>query len=637
MKIDKMKSLNHREQAREKLPVFYGSRDNYLHGLREVINNGVDEILNNFTNGVVEVSLHDDLRTISVKDTGRGIAIQAFDEEGIPYYEVIFETLFAGGKMDNSDLSNSGVNGLGTCVLNYTSELFEVEVCSQGRIYKIKYKNGGIDRTPLIKGEEKDDHYTKITFRLDEEMYINVKYDYKEIREIINKTAKVSPNITFKLLHNEKIETFHYSSLKDYFESHSKDNIINPLVGKSKIYTEQDGEKTKVEIVLSCSDGDQPLQECMLNGNNLILSSSISEGVVNGVRNFVHKYSRDNKLYNNKEKNINTKDIESCISFVCNVFSNRVEFQGQTKFSTEKKLYRDVVSLYVQENLEVFAVEKKEDFIRLVNQVFISKRAIEKSEKLLQKTKKELTEKINNMDNRVDGFIDCKIHDENSEFFICEGKSAMGSVISSRNPNFQAGFAIRGKILSCLKANYETIFKNVVIKDLIKIMGCGVEINSKHNKELSSFNINNLRFGKIIISTDSDFDGESIQVLLLTMIYRLMPQLIFQGKIYITQTPKFVIRNNEDKHYAFTDAEKDELVKKLKGKVKVGYVKGLGELNPIDMYNTALNPDTRKMIKVTIGDVEKMIEKFNVWMDEDVTLRKEFIQNHLHEYINDQE
>ena len=637
MQNDKIRALNHREQAREKLPVFYGSRDNFLHGFKEVLNNAVDEILNNFPNGQIDIILHDDLKTITISDTGRGLPIADKDVNNIPYYELLFTTLFAGGKFEETDRIDSGVNGVGMCGLNYTSSIFQVYSCNKNKKYYIDYENGGNLKTPLTFIEDTEKHGTTITFKLDEEIYTNTVYIYERIRETIDKTSMVSPNITITLSYNNNKEIFHYDSLEHYFNTHCNKNIIEPFAFNNKTYEEKDGEKTQVEVVFSCSDEDDLLQECMLNGNNLIEKSTIYEGIINGIKIFVNKYCKENNLYSKKEKPISNNDVENAVTFCCKIMSNRVEFQSQTKFSTQKKLYKEVTQKYIQEMLEVHSIEKQEDFIRMVNQILICKRAYEKSAKTIQATKKKLSEKVDGLFGRVDGLIDCKYHNEESEIFISEGKSAMGSVILSRNPNFQAGYAIRGKILSCLKANYEKIFSNAVIIDLIKILGCGVEVKSKHNKELDNFNINNLRYGRIVINTDSDFDGQNIQVLLLTMIYRLMPQLIIQGKVYISQTPKYVIKNKEDKYYAFTDEEKDKLISKLKGKISISFLKGLGELNSIDMYNTALNPETRKMIKVTIGDVEKMIEKFEVWMDDDVTRRKEFIQNHLHEYISDEE
>lgn len=637
MQNDKIRALNHREQAREKLPVFYGSRDNYLHGFKETLNNAVDEILNNFESGEINIKLHDDLQTITISDTGRGLPIADKDENNIPYYELLFTTLFAGGKYDEGDNINSGVNGVGMAVLNMTSTIFQVTSCNKNKKYYISYKNGGYIETPLNFIDDTESHGTKITFRLDEKVYTHTTYTYEQIKDIIDKTAKVSPKITFSLIYNNNKEMFHYNSLEDYYLKHSSDDVIHPIPCTNKLYEEEDGEKTQIEIVLSCSNGDDLLQECMLNGNNLLKKSSIYDGIVNGVKLFTNRYAKDNNLYNKKEKSISNNDVENAISFCCNVMSNRVEFQSQTKFSTQKKLYKDVAQKYIQEMLEIISIERKEDFLRLVNQILICKRAYEKSAKTIANTKKKLLQKVDSLGGRVKELVDCKYHNEDSELFISEGKSAMGSVVLARDPNTQAVYAIRGKVLNCLKASYQKIFSNDVIVELIRILGCGIEVKSKYNKELNSFDINNLRYGKIVICSDEDYDGKSIQVLLLTMFYRLMPELIKQGKVYIAQTPKYVIKNNNDKYYAFTEEEKDNIISKLKGRTSVNYLKGLGELDSIDMYNTALDSNNRQMIKVTIGNIEKMIDKFEIWMGNDVTERKEFIQNHLHEYMDNEE
>jgi DNA gyrase subunit B len=632
MENDKVRALTDRQQARDKLPVFYGSRDNFPHGLREVINNAVDEILNNFENGVVNIHLHQDLKTITVTDTGRGLPIADIDDDGTPYHELLLTTLFAGAKYDDNDKTQAGTNGSGLCCLNYTSTLFQVTSYNQGKEYYIEYKDGGIINVPLNCLGTTDKHGTMITFKLDESVYTNIDFTYELIKFIADRTSKVSPNVTLTLTHGENKDVFHYDDLCDYFIKHTDNNFIEPLVFPNKEYLDKDGEKTQVEVVFSCSGDEDLLQEAMLNGNPLTLQSTIHEGFFNGMRNFINKYLKDTK-----EKPIKSEDIANAVNFCCNVMSNRVEFEGQTKFSTEKKLYRSIVSQYVQEMLETYSIERKEDFLRLVNQVLICQKAYEKTKKSIAETKKKLSEKVDNLDGRIDGLTDCKFHNEDSEFYICEGKSAQGSVASACNPKIQASYGIRGKILNCLKANYEKIFDNTVIITLIRILGCGVEVKSKHNKELDSFNIKNLRYGKVVISTDQDFDGLNIQVLLLTMIYRLMPQLLIQGKVYIAQTPKYVIKTKKDKFYAFDETHKDEIVKSLGSEKHVlDYVKGLGELDAKDMAYTALNPDTRNMIKVTIESVENMIKQFDVWCDEDVSKRKSFIQEHLHEYDKDE-
>ncbi|GCD11766.1 toprim domain-containing protein [Clostridium tagluense] len=668
MQNDKVRALNHREQARDKLPVFFGSRDNFQHGVKEILNNMVDEILNNFEEGHIYITLDEDLKTITLEDTGRGLPLADIDDNNTPYYELLFTTLFAGGKYEKGDKVNSGTNGLGMAVLNMTSTLFEATSCNLGKEYYIDYADGGIMKTPLTFVKDTDKHGTKLVFQLDSAMYTNVTYTYEAIKFIIDRTSKVSPKITFTFTYIDNEEIFHYDSLEDYFLKHTLDHLIAPIVCPSKMYEElikgeefHDNpafenprpletreraedflEKTQIEVVMSCSNEETLLQESMLNGNNLIERSSIHDGVILGIKTFINKYAKDNNLYEKKEKPISNTDVEGAITFCCNVESNNVEFKGQTKFSTEKELYKEVAKKYIQEMLEIHAIEKKDDFVRMVKQILICKRAYEQSTKTIEATKKKLSEKVDNMNGGVDGLDDCKIHDEESEIYIAEGTSALGSIILARDYLRQAGFAITGKVLNCLKANYEKIFANLVIMNLIRILGCGVDVKSKFNKELGNFNIKNLRYGRIVIATDADFDGQNIQVLLLTMIYRLMRELIVEGKVYIAQTPKYIIKQKDDKYYAFTDLERDEKVAELNlqpknGKVTSNYLKGLGELDAIDMYNTALNPETRVMTKVTIGSVEKMIENFEIWMDDDVTRRREFIMEHLHEYINDEE
>ena len=358
-----------------------------------------------------------------------------------------------------------------------------------------------------------------------------------------------------------------------------------------------------------------------------------------GLRKVIDKWLKANNKYSKNEKAINNDDILTGLNYVCNVKSLHVEYDNQVKIRTSASHYKPTIQKIVEEFMEIYFVENKLQSEKLCNQVLINKKAREKSDITRRNLKKQLQEKVDGMFSRVQGLTDCKYHNEDSELFIAEGRSAMGSIELSRNPETQAVYAIRGKILSCLKANYETIFSNKVVMDLIKVMGCGVEVKSKHNKELSNFDINKLRYGKIVIASDFDQDGLAIQVLILTMIYRLMKELLIQEKVYIAQTPLFVITENKNdvKHYAFSIKEKDDIISKINGRYRISRIKGLGELNSVDMYNTALNSETRKMLKVTIGDIEKMISAFELWMSEDVAPRKSFIEENLWKYLNDEE
>lgn len=645
---DKIIALTDREKARDKLPIFYGSRDNFTHGSRETINNGIDEILNHFDSGVVEVWLHDDLETMTIKDSGRGIPIQEVDDNGKPYHELIFETLFASGKYEANDSTNAGVNGVGLCTLNFSSEFFYVEVCNSGYKYIIEYENGGYIKTPLTKLEKSDEHYTKITFKLDKEMYTETKYNYENIENLIRKTSKVSPKITLKLNYNQQEEVFHFDSLEEYFITYSADNLITPLVGKNKTYEESDGEKTQVELILSyTNDEDKILQECMLNGNNLIERSSIYDGVVTGVKNFVNKYAKDNALYQKNEKSISNDDVETTINFCCNVLSNRVEFQSQTKFSTAKKLYKDVAQKYIQETLEIYAIENKEDFLKLVNQILISKRASEKAQTIVKQAKKQLEEKVTSASNRPLKFVPCrsKIPSE-IDFIIIEGDSSLNSVKLSRDASCMCIQPLKGKPINPFKSKLEKLINNDEVLAIFKVMGCGMEYKGKQIKGIPKFNINNLQIDKLLIATDFDIDGFHIQCLFIGIIYVLAPQLLKEGKIYILYTPLYVINAKSEVEYngiktkellAYSEAERNTIVKMLndnKISFKETRFKGLGGL-PVSIMSKALSKENRILKQVTMDDIEQSKEWLELFLtDEKSKDRKEFIERYGKEYFD---
>ena len=645
---DKIVALTDREKAREKLPIFYGSRDNFTHGFREVLNNGVDEILNHFDNGIVEIILHDDLETITVKDSGRGIPIQEVNENGKPYYDLIFSTLFASGKYEANDKTNSGVNGVGTAVLNATSDIFNVEVCNNGYKYIIEYENGGYIKVPLTKLEKTTDHYTKITFKLDKTMYTETKYEYENIRNIIDKTSKVSPNITLKLFYNNNEEIFHFDSLEDYFINHSSDNLVESFAGINKTYDEINGEKTQIKVVLSCADNeDSLLQECMLNGNNLIEKSSIYDGIITGAKFFINKYIKDNGLYEKKEKNISYDDVNNVLSFCCNVLSNRVEFQSQTKFSTAKKLYQDVAYEYIKNVLEIYSIERKNDFVKLVNQVLLCKRANEKAESTRKEIKKMLEEKITNASNRPLKFVPCRSKNPNEiNFVVIEGDSSLNSIKLGRNSYNTCILPLKGKPINPFKSKLDKLLNNDEVKAIFKVLGCGMEYKGKSIKGVPKFNIENLQIDKLLIATDFDIDGYHIQCLFIAIIYTLAPQLLKAGKVYILYTPLYVIKIKTEIEYngekskellAYSETERNEIVKMLNDKTisfKETRFKGLGGLS-VPIMAKALSEDKRIIKQITMEDAEKTKELLELFLtDERLADRKEFIETKGKEYFD---
>lgn len=627
MSFDKVRALNDREKSREKLPIFYGSRDNFMHGFREVaINNTIDEISNNFDSGVIDIILHDDNETITVRDTGRGMPI-AGESDGIPNWQMFFTILFASGKYDITDGVNTGTNGVGATVLNNSSVIYNVRSWHNGEEYIIEFENGGYIKTPLTYIGETDKHGTEITFKLDKECYTQTKYNPTDLINIISRVSGVSPKTTINFTYGGETTSFHFNNIEDYFKATiNKECFVCPF----KTYGD-DGENTEIQVVLySTLD---VVQESFLNRNYLAEGGTINKGLANGVRLFVNKFLKDNGMYSKNEKAISVEDVENTISFVANVLSSNVEFQSQTKFSTQKKLYGRLIQEYIQEYLYIFSLERNEEFKRFANQILINKRANEKAESIRKDIKKKLSEKVDGITNKVDDLVDCVEHGLESELYIAEGKSALGSIVLARDPKFQAAIPIRGKILNCLKADIGTIFKSQIITDLIKAIGCGIELDKKH-KDIASYDPNNLRYGKIIFATDMDADGYQIICLLLTMIYRLMPSLISDGRVFIAKTPLYEVRLTDDSTvYWYSETEKSQELEKYNNIKNINRAKGLGELNADIMHECAMNPNTRNLIQVSVGDVEDMEKSFEVWMETDTTKRKEYLENNLYKYV----
>lgn len=630
MSKDTIKQLDTREQCREKLPIFYGSRDNYVHGLKEVVNNAVDEINNNFKKGAITVELHPDMQTITVADSGRGIPL--LDEtNGQSNYVLLFETLFAGTNYDNATSGKiaTGTNGVGTCVLNHTSKSFIVESNRNGVYQKITYKNGG--ERGLIESNNLSPkvHGTTFTFKLDEEVYTNTTYTKEEIEDIVRKISATTPSIHFVFKCGEDTEEYNFKSLNEYAKSEWKE-LSSRIINGEQVEYNDEGEKNLIQISFATST--EPVQETFLNHNFLSEHGAIYDGIVNGAKLFVNRHIRSKKLKVNGT--VSNEDIIDSLSFIASVQSAKVEYANQTKLATNKILYKTIAQKQIQEEFKNLSESNASQFKKIIDHILTVQKHNEKNTKAKAKLKKVLTEKVDNINNKVENLIDCEVHGENAELFICEGNSALGSVVLSRDAEFQSAFAIRGKILNCLKEKDLTkILSNKLIGDIIKILGCGVEATDKKNKDFDSFNMDNLRYGKIMITCDADADGQAIICLLLTLFYRLTPTLIHEGKVYIVHTPLYEVKMKDDTMiYLFSETEKEEKLHTLDYK-SVARCKGLGELEADTMAHCGMNPKTRIITQVTVNDVLAMQDAFGVWMDSDVASRREIIETQLVNYL----
>lgn len=631
-KKDVIKTLDTREQCREKLPIFFGSRDNYIHGVKEVIANAIDEISNNFDSGEILVELFDDNKTISITDTGRGVPIEK-ETDGKLNYVLLFETLFAGSNFENNENKKItvGTNGCGTCVLNHTSELFKVTAGRNGKVYELIYENGGSFKSFKVIGKT-DKSFSTFTFRLDKEVYTNVIYGVEELKAVCKHNAAVNSKVTITFKYGQDEHKFHYDSIEDYFNEITESKTCPNIIGINKKY-EDEFEDNYISLILATSS--EPVQKTFLNSNYLSQHGKIYEGIISGVRAFANNYCKENKLIDKKIGVITKEDIEESISFVASINSTNVEYENQIKLATQKKLYKAISQAYVQELLQIMVIEKPRDFERFIKHILEVQKFNDKTRASKSALKKKLSEKIDTLSNRVEGLVDCKNHGPESEIFIAEGRSALGSIVLARNPKNQAVIPIRGKILNCLKTDYQTIFKNEVVLDLIRCLGCGVETDKK-NKDLGEFNIQALRYGRIMIATDADPDGAQIQCLLLTMLYRLTPTLIKEGRVFIVKTPLYEVKCGDEITYIYSEEEKLDKLKQFNGKrYTLSRAKGLGELDAQVMAETGVNPETRNVQQVTVENVEEMIRTFEIWMGQDVTDRKAIIESNLDKYIEE--
>lgn len=383
-----------------------------------------------------------------------------------------------------------------------------------------------------------------------------------------------------------------------------------------------------------CFNNEVNLLEYYHNSSFLEYGGAPDKAVKNAFVYVIDKFLKSQGKYNKDESRITFQDIQDSLILVSNSFSTITSYENQTKKSITNKFIQEAMTEFLKEKLEVYFIENKVECTKILEQVLVNKRSRETAEKTRVNIKKKLSGNVD-ISNRVKKFVDCRSKDVNKrEIYIVEGDSALGSCKLARDAEFQAIIPVRGKILNCLKADYDSIFKNEIIVDLLKVLGCGVEIKSKHNRELSTFDLNNLRWSKIIICTDADVDGYQIRTLILAMLYRLVPTLIQVGKVFIAESPLFEIRTKDKTYFAYTDKEKNEIVSKLKGKYTILRSKGLGENDPDMMWQTTMNPETRRLIQVVPDDIKKTEEFFDLFLGDNLPGRKSYIEEHGHKYLD---
>ena len=641
-------ALKGADRVRKKPAVIFGSDglEGCQHAVFEIISNSIDEAREGYGKKIV-VTKYSDL-SIEVQDFGRGVPVDFNQKEQRYNWELLFCELYAGGKYDNESGDiyqySLGTNGLGLCSTQYASEYMDVEVRRDGFKYNLHFEHGE------IVGELQKEPYsgretgTRIRWKPDRLVFKEIDVPFEYIDDIVRRQAIVNDNILFVLRkqNGAKFDTNEYifkNGISEHVEQLAGEEALSDVVFWQGEFSEKDpvtksNYKIKINTALKFTNRTH-IKEYYHNSSWLEYGGSPDQALTLAFRKEFDRYIKQQNKYNKNESAITMQDIEECMVIAVSSFSNLASFENQTKKALRDDVIKKVMTDFFRHQLEVFFIENKQTADKVIEQVLINKRSRERSEKERLNIKKTL-QSSNDMAGRVPKFVDCRLRDkEQRELFIVEGDSALGSCKLARDPDFQAIMPIRGKILNCLKADTDRIFKSEVIVNLLKVMGCGVEIKSKANKDLSTFDINSLRFNKIIICTDADVDGFHIRSEVLTMIYTLTPTLIKEGYVYIAETPLFEITTKDKTYYAYDEREKNEILGMIGDKkYTLQRSKGLGENQPDMMNLTTMNPATRRLIKVTPEGVEETARMFEVLLGDDIDGRKQFIAESGHLYLD---
>ena len=645
---DDITMLKGADRVRKRPAVIFGSDgiDGCQHSVFEILSNSIDEAREGHGDKII-VTKYDD-NSIEVQDFGRGCPVDYNQREKRYNWELVYCELYAGGKFDNNSGENYsfalGLNGLGACATQYSSEYMDVEVFRDGYKYDLHFEKGE-NKGGLKKEETKQKKTgTRTHWKPDLDVFTDINIDKSFFEDVMKKQAVVNPGVTFllRVQRNDgtfEEQTFFYENgIADYVkELAGEDTLTNVqyFTGdrRGRDRADKDEYKVKLGVSFVFSNKVQTL-EYFHNSSFLSHGGSPDDAVRSAFTSQINAYLKNNNKYNKNEKPINFQDVADCLVLVSSSFSTQTSYANQTKKAITNKFIKECMTEFLKHNLEVYFIENPDEALKIAEQVLVNKRSRESAETSRLNIKKKLQGTID-LSNQVQKFVDCRSKDlSRRELYIVEGDSALGSVKLARDAEFQAVIPVRGKILNCLKADYDKIFKNEIITDLIKVLGCGVEVNTGKKKDLSAFNLDNLRWNKVVICTDADVDGFQIRTLILTMLYRLTPTLIEKGYVYIAESPLFEITTKDKTYFAYDEPEKDKILKMIGDKsFTIQRSKGLGE-NEADMMSlTTMNPETRRLIKVNPDDVEMTQWMFNMLLGDDLAGRKEFITNNGADYL----
>ena len=645
---DSISSLKGADRVRKRPAVIFGSDglEGCEHAVFEILSNAIDEAREGHGN-VITITRYAD-KSIEVEDFGRGCPVDWNETEQKYNWELVFCELYAGGKYNNNSGDNYeyslGLNGLGSCATQYASAWFDAVIHRDGYEYTLHFEKGenigGLKKEPYT-GKKTG---SKFRWLPDLDVFTDIDIPVEYYLDVLKRQAVVNAGVTFRFRNQVggKFETtdFRYENgIEDYVKELAGENpLTQPVFWQTERRGRDRADKDEYKVKLSvsfCFSNTVQVIEHYHNSSWLEHGGSPEKAVKSAFVGGIDAWLKAQGKYQKNESKLTWADVEDCLVLVSNNFSTQTSYENQTKKAITNKFVQEAMTEFLRAQLEVYFIENPFDAAKIGEQVLINKRSRENAERTRLNIKKKLSGNVD-ISNRVQKFVDCRTKDTTRrELYIVEGDSALGSVKLSRDAEFQGIMPVRGKILNCLKADYAKIFKSEIITDLLKVLGCGVEVHDKHAKDLAEFDLMNLRWNKIVICTDADVDGFQIRTLILTMLYRLTPTLIQRGYVYIAESPLYEITYKEKTWFAYSDAEKNDIVNgELAGKkCAINRSKGLGENEPDMMWLTTMNPETRRLIKVMPEDVESTARVFDLLLGDNLQGRKDHIAENGYKYL----
>ena len=645
---ESISALKGADRVRKRPGVIFGSDglEGCEHAVCEIMSNAIDEAREGHGSLITVTRFLD--RSIQVEDQGRGCPVDWNEKEQKYNWELVFCELYAGGKYggdgDNYEYS-LGLNGLGSCATQYASEYFDASVWRDGFKYTLHFEKGenvgGLHKEPTDRGKK-----TGSTFRWkpDLEVFTDIDIPVDYYTDVMKRQAVVNAGVTFRFREETSAGRFSTTDFRydngilDYVtELAGEESLTQPVFWQTERKGRDRADKPEYKVKLSvsfCFSNRVSVVEHYHNSSWLEHGGSPEKAMKSAFVSALDAYLKQQNKYQKNEAKISFNDIQDALVLVSNNFSTQTSYENQTKKAINNKFVQEAMTDFLRAQLEVYFIENPQDAQRIAEQVLINKRSRETAERTRLNIKKKLSGSMD-ISNRVQKFVDCRTKDvSRRELYIVEGDSAMGAVKLSRDAEYQGIMPVRGKILNCLKADYAKIFKSEIITDLLKVLGCGVEVKDKHVKDLAAFDLENLRWNKVVICTDADVDGFQIRTLILTMLYRLTPTLIQKGYVYIAESPLYEITCKEKTWFAYSDKEKTDIVAELEGKkYDIQRSKGLGENEPDMMWLTTMNPATRRLIKVMPEDVERTAYFFDLLLGDDLQGRKSHIADNGYKYL----